>query len=77
MKITQKRLIEIIKEEIESAQSKPFDDGDGKDEKCDYVDCENEKKLGESNCGNHNEDLDESYIVEDEIDENYWPERGY
>ena len=45
MKITQKRLIEIIKEEIESAQVKPFDDGDDKDEKCDYVDCENEKNL--------------------------------
>lgn len=68
MKITQKRLIEIIKEEIKSEQAKPFDN---KDEKCDYVDCENEKKLGESNCGNHNEDLDESYIIEAEIDEDY------
>ena len=39
--------------------AKPFDDGDDKDEKCDYVDCDNEKKLGESNCGNHDEKLEE------------------
>lgn len=39
--------------------AKPFDDGDDKDEKCDYVDCDNEKKLGESNCGDHDEKLEE------------------
>ena len=39
--------------------AKPFDDGDNKDEKCDYVDCDNEKKLGESNCGDHDEKLEE------------------
>jgi len=42
--------------------AKPFDDGDNKDEKCDYVDCDNEKKLGESNCGNHEEKLEEFVV---------------
>lgn len=42
--------------------AKPFDDGDNKDEKCDYVDCDNEKKLGESTCGNHEEKLEEGEI---------------
>jgi hypothetical protein len=39
--------------------AKPFDNYNNKDEKCDYVDCDNEKKLGESNCGNHDEKLEE------------------
>ena len=42
--------------------AKPFDDGDNKDEKCDYVDCDNEKKLGESNCGDHDEKLEEGEV---------------
>ncbi len=47
------------KNTITEGAKKPFDDGDNKDEKCDYVDCENTKKLGESNCGNHDEKLEE------------------
>ena len=39
--------------------AKPFDNENNKDEKCDYVDCDNEKKLGESNCGDHDEKLEE------------------
>lgn len=39
--------------------AKPFDNFNNKDEKCDYVDCDNEKKLGESNCGDHDEKLEE------------------
>ena len=48
-------------DELEEAE-KPFDDGDNKDEKCDYVDCDNKKELGESTCGNHNEKLKEFVV---------------
>ena len=58
--------------------AKPFDDGDDKDEKCDYVDCDNEKKLGESNCGDHDEKLeegeDESVISEFDTDQSRLPQ---
>lgn len=50
------------KNTITEGAKKPFDDGDNKDEKCDYVDCDNEKKLGESNCGDHDEKLEEFVV---------------
>jgi len=44
-----KRLVaETVKAVLDEKTKGKFDDGDGKDEKCDYVDCEDKKEMKES-----------------------------
>ena len=58
----------IVKEYLDEKKGK-YDDGDGKDEKCDYVDCEDEgdkkEEVDEGSCGKKDDNVRDTY--DDEV----------